>query len=141
MRLILIRHAQKSDDGGLTVVGEEQARELGRKLQNERIGVVFCSPRLRCEKTLDAILEGRGEEEIDIRFSRLVGPKTTDEALDKFQNRVKTFLTDLEIEFEDEVTVMVVSHQRVIGELIRVCTGGEEMVDEAAVKVVELLRQ
>ena len=96
LKLIIVRHAQSSDNASLRVAGSErdiclsergkrQARALAKKLSKEKIGAVYCSPMRRARETaaflhkrpviVDALREidfgaltGLSQEEIDARF-------------------------------------------------------------------------
>ncbi|MDQ4030637.1 MAG: histidine phosphatase family protein [Actinomycetota bacterium] len=70
--------------GGLTAAGREQARELGRVLEEEPVELAVTSEFLRARETAAIALEGRGVPELvlpelnDIRFGRYEGGLLSD---------------------------------------------------------------
>lgn len=113
MKLIVVRHAEKSPFG-LSLKGQGQAKDLAKKLAGKKIDVMYCSPALRAEKTMDMVLENR-EENMQIVFSRLVGPKKKKESLEKLKFRLKIFMEDLEAEYTEDQTIVIITHQMVVG--------------------------
>ncbi|MDR0850343.1 MAG: histidine phosphatase family protein [Christensenellaceae bacterium] len=69
-KLILVRHGQTAwnvlgkkqgqSDIELNAVGEEQAKELGIKLQNAKFDLVYTSPLKRTKRTAEIILQYNG---------------------------------------------------------------------------------
>lgn len=67
MKLILIRHGETEENinkvfpdrllGQLTERGEEQAKLAGQKLKDITPTAIYCSKALRCQKTLEIIIE------------------------------------------------------------------------------------
>ncbi len=113
MKIVVVRHAEKGI-GGLSLKGQEQAKELAKKLAGVKIDVLYCSPALRAEKTMDILLQNR-EENIQIAFTRLVGPKKKKESLEKLKFRLKIFMEDLEAEHTEDQTIVIITHQMVVG--------------------------
>ncbi len=69
-KIFIVRHAQDEDnarsilngrrDLGLTELGKQQAREVGSKLDDKNISVIFCGPQLRHRTTAQIISEALG---------------------------------------------------------------------------------
>lgn len=67
MKLLIVRHGETEENnkkilqgilpGRLTKLGEEQAKELGRKLRKYKIDKIYCSPIDRCRQTLEIALQ------------------------------------------------------------------------------------
>ncbi len=102
--------AEKND---LTAKGKQQTKELKRHLAEEKIEVVYCSRSERCIQTMEEIMEGRPVD-IPIYLSKLIGSKKMAEDWSEVRRRVKRFLADLKIEYEDNETVLVISHLAVL---------------------------
>lgn len=112
MKLILVRHGEHFDNS-LTIKGVKQAVEVAAKLADTKISAIYCSPTGRCEQTLDEILRIRSDM-FPISMSRLLAPKTNLESLEKLKSRVTLFVDDLKYEFEQDDTVVAISHLAVI---------------------------
>jgi len=55
MKIYLIRHAEESEDGGLTKLGQEQALELAKWLQDKSIRALYSSDRKRARETAEIV--------------------------------------------------------------------------------------
>ncbi len=118
MKLILIRHGESahnrgykvaSSENNLTPIGVQQAIRLGAELKNTKIDVIYCSPALRCEQTLDEILRIRNDD-MGIHLTNLIGPKLKQENFEKLKARIGLFLDDLKYDHKENETVVIVSH-------------------------------
>ena len=141
--MILIRHAESQANVGntdvencLTEKGISQAKELAKRLLDDRFDQIFCSPAKRCVQTLDELIKGHGEA-MGISLSRLLSPKKKGEQYEELQKRIRRFVEDLKVEFENE-TVVVVSHQLVIGMFLYELTGKTELLANGEVKTAEV---
>lgn len=63
---------------------------------------------------MDILLQSR-EDNMQIVFSRLVGPKKKKESLEKLKFRLKIFMEDLEAEHTEDQTIVIITHQMVVG--------------------------
>ncbi len=124
MKLLLVRHGESKKNAGMWMKGDAddlspagilQAIGLGNTLRGKQIDSIYCSPTLRTEQTLDSLLADRDNEDILIRFSTLLSPKKTKESYDKLKKRIQIFLDDLKYEHEEVETIVVITHQRVLG--------------------------
>lgn len=136
MKLILLRHGESirnamldeilpGEENNLTIKGVHQAVEAANSLKERKIDMVYCSPAKRCEQTMDEILRVR-EDQFQISFSSLIGPRMKNEDLSKVRSRVALFLDDLKNDFNDNQTVLVVSHLAVIRMIIYQLTRNPE---------------
>jgi broad specificity phosphatase PhoE len=123
MKLILIRHGESAKNRGyeianeennLTVKGVHQSVSMGESLLVQKFDSIYCSPAPRCVQTLDEILRLR-DDNMPIHLTSLVGPKMKNEPYEKLKARVELFLDDLKYDHEKTETVVVISHQAVIG--------------------------
>jgi broad specificity phosphatase PhoE len=130
MKLILIRHGESArnrgyevadEENNLTTVGVAQGVKIGEELLEQKLDAIYCSPAPRCEQTLNEILRNRDDEMV-IRFSRLLGPKIRKEEYEKLKARVNLFLDDLKHEHKKEETIVVISHQLVLVMIILLVT-------------------
>lgn len=137
MKLILIRHGEKGDGGSLTDKGRWQVKKLATYLSDQKIKTVFCSEAERCIETMVALIKER-EEITDIRFTKLVGPKLKKEEYSHLNKRIGRFVEDLDVEFEDEDTVMVVSHNLPIKMFVYYLAKEETKIDEGSVSIFEV---
>jgi len=119
MKLILIRHGEsarnvglkaKGEENSLTIKGVKQAVDLGAKLVSRKIESIYCSPTARCIQTMDEILRIR-DDGMPIHLSKLIGPKTNQETLEKLKSRVELFIDDLQYDHMEGDTVIVISHK------------------------------
>ncbi len=146
MKLILIRHGESArnrgykvsdEENNLTTKGVEQAAAIAKKLAEQQIDAIYCSPSARCVQTLDEILRDR-KDEMAIHLSSLLAPKTKTEKYEKLKTRVKLFLNDLKNDHEVKETIVVVSHQLVIGMLILLLTGNTRRLENGETEVLEV---
>lgn len=137
MKLILIRHGEKDLTGLLSPKGVEQAKKVGIFLSDQKFTTIYCSNSARCEQTLNEIIKNRGET-LDIRFSRLVGLKTKKESFNELNIRVSRFIEDLYLEYGDEDTVAIISHNLVIRMFVYYLAKEETKIDEASVTIFDL---
>jgi len=123
MKLILVRHGESArnrgykvadEENNLTVKGIHQSITVGEQLREHNIGAIYCSRAPRCVQTLDEILRLR-DDNMPIHLTSLVGPKLRKENYEKLKTRVELFLDDLKYDHKKIETVVVISHQAVIG--------------------------
>ena len=127
MRLYIVRHAEAAPGSpdelrSLTAEGQEQARELGRRLREEGVvpDAVLSSPLLRARETANEL--GLGEPEPS---EQLAPGATADDVRAAIAGRGET--------------VVVVGHQPDCGRVAAALTGGPEPSFPAAgVVVVDL---
>jgi broad specificity phosphatase PhoE len=126
MKLILIRHGESArnrgyevadEENNLTVKGVHQSVAVGESLLAQKFDAIYCSPAPRCVQTLDEILRLR-EDNMPIHLSTLIGPKMKSENYEKLKARVKLFFDDLKYDHKKTETVVVISHQAVIGMML-----------------------
>jgi len=55
MKIYLIRHAEEGEDEGLSKLGQEQALELARWLQDKNIRALYSSDRQRARETAEIV--------------------------------------------------------------------------------------
>ncbi len=134
MKLILVRHAEKDVNGLLSDKGKWQTKRLATYLSDEKITALFCSPSPRCEQTMDEIIKNR-DELSDIRFSKLIDLKTKGETYSELNRRVSRFVEDLHLEFGEDDTILVVSHNLVIRMFVYYLAKEEAMINEASVTI------
>ena len=137
MKLILVRHGEKSISGQLTDRGRWQVKKLAQYLSDQKITTIFCSDAERCVETLEEIIKER-EEITDIRLSQLVGLKTKSEDYNELNKRVGRFVEDLYLEFADDDAIMVVSHNLPIKMFVYYLAKEEAKIDEASVTIFEI---
>lgn len=137
MKLILIRHGEKGLNGQLTDKGRWQAKKLAKYLSDQRMTAVFCSAADRCVETMEEIIGDR-EEVTDIRISKLVGLKTKGEEYRELNKRIGRFVEDLYVEFGDEDTILVVSHNLPIKMFVYYLAKEEAKIDEGSVTIFEV---
>ncbi len=155
--IYLLRHGDTGRQGcyigitdvPLSAIGQQQARDTGRTLRQEKIDQVFCSPMLRCRQTsaqLDLPIpyqvhellkevdfgrwEGKSFAEIVADDAEAVAVWTNDpahfcfpggEALIDFHNRVTTIMKML---FEENSKhILLITHGGVIRHLLCLCLG------------------
>jgi broad specificity phosphatase PhoE len=145
MKLILIRHGESARNRGYEVADEEnslttkgvaQAVKIGEDLLEQKFDAIYCSPAPRCEQTLNEILRNR-EDEVVIRFSRLIGPKIRSEEYEKLKARVNLFLDDLKHDHKKEETMVVISHQLVLAMIILLVNGEPKKLENGEVLEIE----
>ncbi|MCL4384173.1 histidine phosphatase family protein [Patescibacteria group bacterium] len=140
MKLILVRHGEKDLNGLLTEKGKVQAQKVGNFLADQKITAVYCSTVGRCEQTLTEIIKNR-EDDLDIRFSRLIALKTKSEEYSELNQRVSRFVEDLYLEHGEEDTVVVISHNLVIRMFVYYLTKEEAVIDEASVTIFDISKK
>ena len=152
MRLIITRHGETVHNvqgvvqghihGKLTETGKEQARKLGKTLQNENIDYIYSSDLGRAKQTTQEISKFHPEANVvyDKRlrerdYKKYAGKHKDDinwdevenataehiEPLEEVRNRLKNFFEDL-IEEHPKDTILLVSHgtaSRILIGLIR----------------------
>ncbi|MBP3869356.1 MAG: histidine phosphatase family protein [Faecalicoccus sp.] len=150
MDFYIVRHGQTLfnvkkriqgwSDSPLTVLGIEQAKSLGKRLDTARFKAAYCSTSERARDTLDAILDGRelrihsskGFKEVS--FGRLEGEKIADVFKDgkteptlyyeyggeKRDTAAQRFFTELKKIYAKEQSgdILVVSHGSIIREVL-----------------------
>lgn len=131
MKLILIRHGESAQNVGLVSLGEDnnltlkgvhQAVTAGKKLAEQKISAIYCSPSERCIQTMDEVLRVR-DDNFPIHLTKLLGPKMSSEAFEKLKSRVELFLDDLKYDQEEGDTVVIISHLLVIRMIVFQLTG------------------
>lgn len=146
MKLILVRHGESARNAGygipneennLTIKGVQQAVNAAKKLTEHKIDAIYCSPSKRCEQTMDEILRLR-DDDLQIHFSSLIGPKTNKERYEKLKTRIALFLDDLKYDHEGDQTVLVVTHQLAIRMFIFQLLGTQEQVENGSVTMLEI---
>jgi len=55
MKIYLIRHAEEGEDGGLSRLGQEQALDLAKWLQDKSIRALYSSDRRRARETAEIV--------------------------------------------------------------------------------------
>jgi len=55
MKIYLIRHTEEGEDGGLSKLGQEQALELAKWLQDKSIRALYSSDRKRARETAEIV--------------------------------------------------------------------------------------
>jgi broad specificity phosphatase PhoE len=124
------------EENNLTTKGVEQAVKIGEELKEQKIETIYCSPAPRCVQTLDEILRVR-EDKMPIHLTSLVGPKLKKENYEKLKARVKLFLDDLEYDHKKTDTVVVISHQAVIGMIIHLVIGEPKKMENGEMMEIE----
>jgi len=146
MKLILVRHGESAKNVGLDVLGGDnnltlkgvhQAIAVGKKLVEQKIDTIYCSPSERCVQTMDEILRLR-EDNFPIHLTKLVGPKTSKEQYEKMKARVELFLDDLKYEHQENETVVVISHQLVLAMMILQLTGETRRMENGEMEEIEI---
>ena len=146
MKIIFVRHGESmanagllnlGKDNGLSHKGEDQAQKLAQYLWGEKIRMIYCSPSLRCQQTLEFILENR-DDEVDVHLSQLVKPKKLTETKQGVEKRLRIFLDDLKYEIGEDETVVVISHMAPIKLMVKLLTGEERFIDNASVSEIKM---
>jgi broad specificity phosphatase PhoE len=144
MKLILIRHGESEKNAGthgrtngLTSKGKVQVKETSKKLMDEKIDVVYCSPTKRCEETLNEIIKNRSEN-MQISFTRTLGPKRKVETLEQLEKRIELFLEDLIHDHIGDETVVVVSHNMPIRMVVFKYTGEDMTIENGSITTFEV---
>ncbi len=145
MKLIIVTHGQSNLDlgiednkQGLTEVGIIEARQLALKLKNEKVDFCYCSPALRCDQTLSAILAEKEESDIPVSVSRLLGPKTTKEDLAKLKSRINLFLDELRYDHDKDDTILAVTHKKPAEMAVLIATKNFVELDQGEITRLEL---
>lgn len=145
MKLIITRHGESEENssgtlqgllpGKLSDSGRVQANKLGKRLAQEKVGIIYCSPVNRCKETLSIIqkflsvdvpviysdliqerdfgkLSGKNWNEID--FNKLDQDTQENqtmgvESLEHVHQRMTQFFNEIKSKHPNE-TVLVVSH-------------------------------
>ncbi len=145
MKLILVRHGESArnrgyrvlkPDNNITTEGVKQAIKLAKKLKKVKIEAIYCSPAPRCEQTMDEILRVRNGE-INIHFTRLIGPKRKKENFEHLKTRIELFMDDLAYDHQDGETVMVISHRLPI-EMITYLLGNRKKIGNGEMVEVKI---
>lgn len=159
--LYIVRHGQTElnlkrlfcgrTDCALTAVGEEQARQTGKKLSAIPFDAVISSPMIRARRTAELILsENENKSEIIIEndlierdFGELEGTPIVDisyyrkdydaekygiETLDAVKARIFPLIERIKSEYQGK-TVLIVAHNAVI-RIIRLALGEGEGLDD-----------
>ena len=148
MKLILVRHGesvanakQLAMTNELTDKGKHQSKKVARFLSQENIEHIYCSKSIRCVQTMEEILKGREEEDLEISFSLLVSAKNKNEDWQELQTRITLFIEDLKIDYEHDETILVVSHAAPIKMFVFQLTGEIVDIDNASVTIFEISDQ
>ena len=148
MKLLIVRHGETEENnkkilqgilpGRLTKLGEEQAKELGKKLKKYKIDKIYCSPIDRCRQTLELALKemdykggleytpliqerdfGKysGKPRSEVNFDELDKDTPENQAMGveaqkQIDQRIKEFLD--KVSKESNETVLIVSHSNPI---------------------------
>jgi len=138
MKLILIRHSEKvANKDMLTQKGKVQSNKLGKYLLDQKIDTIFCSPCLRCQQTLEAILDA-GSNPQSIHFSKLIRLKQKSENFIDIKKRINLFIQDLFCEHSDNLVIAVVTHQQIIKMFSYQLTTQVFDIDFASVSIFEI---
>lgn len=143
MNIIIVRHGQTNinlerrlqgiTDNPLNDTGKEQALDTRKKLKNEKIDLIICSPLIRARQTADIINEGRNIEIIyddrlkERNFGEYEGEYIKDYNVDEFWsyrtnkkykkaenvrdflNRIYKFLDEIKEKYKDK-NILLVAH-------------------------------
>lgn len=146
MKLILVRHGESEANAGLTEItgtngltkkGKEQIKEATKKLMGMKIDAVFCSPTERCKETMDEMLEIL-DEKIAIHFSKLLGPQKKSESIAYLKDRIKRFVEDLKCEFENDETILIITHQMPIRMFSYIINSKDLVTENGSVDILEV---
>lgn len=146
MKLILVRHGESEANVGLTQItgtngltekGKEQARQAAKKIMDEKIDAVFCSPSERCKETMDEILKII-DGNVPIHFSKLLGPKMKTEEIAYLKDRIKRFIEDLKCEFGNDETILIITHQMPIRMFSYILNGKDLITENGSVDTMEV---
>lgn len=149
MKLILVRHGESLANAGikgldginkLTPKGVEQAKKIAKDLMDQKIDAVFCSPTERCQETMEEIIKDR-KDDIAIHFSKLLEPKRKIESIGNLKDRTKRFFEDLKCEFENDQTVLIITHQMPIRMFSYLINGSDLITENGSVNIFEVENQ
>lgn len=124
---------------GLTEVGIIEARQLALTLKNQKVNYIYCSPALRCEQTMQAILsEKEDDKDISVSFSRLIAAKTIKEELTKLKARVNVFIDDMTFDHLAGEVALAITHKSVAEMMVFILSGEHINVDQASISIFEI---
>jgi len=139
MKLIIVRHGESTRNAkisapknSLTNKGTKQAKKISEILKKEKIDAIYCSSVLRCQQTLNIILENQINH-LNINFSFLLAPKKKSESLQSLTKRIILFLNDLQNEYCENDTVLIISHQYPIRMINQIIIGDSKKVENCSV--------
>lgn len=146
MKLILVRHGESlantgiqiiDGNNGLTEKGKQQAKAVAEQLKLEKIDAVFCSPNQRCQETMEEIIKDRTDSPA-IHFSKLLEAKKKIESIGNLKDRTKRFLEDLKCEFENNETVLIITHQMPIRMFSYLINGSDLITENGSMNIFEV---
>jgi len=128
MKIILFRHAEKTNDGSanpkLSQRGEKQAQKLVSEVSAKKIPapqILMVSPRLRTQQTFEHLARAL---KIKPAVTPLLDERVSGESKEDFRRRVQELLVLLQMDYQKEECIYLCTHYDWIEEFLSVveCT-------------------